>query len=66
MRYVFSTARLFDRFKEIFEFLFIWVNMNHVQLHICWLNKDVALKLHGGVEFDLLAILDVRGYSKEI
>ena len=40
--------------------------MDYVQLYISWLNKVVVLKSPGGVDFALVAILNVSGYSNEV
>ena len=65
--YLFSITHFFDKFKENFWiFLFIWANMDYVQLHISWLNKKVVLKSPGGVDVVLVAVLDASGYSKEV
>ena len=38
--YFFSNAHTFGKFKEkLWFFLFVWLNVNYVQLHRSWLNK---------------------------
>ena len=39
--------------------------MDYVKLYISWLNKVVLLKSPGGVDFNLVAILNVSRYSNE-
>ena len=39
--------------------------MDYVQLYISWLNEVVVLKSPGGVDFDLVAFLNVSGYLNE-
>ena len=39
--------------------------MDYVKLYISWLNKVVLLKSPGGVDFALVAILNVSRYSNE-
>ena len=63
--YLFSITH-FLNFENFWIFLFIWANMDYVQLHISWLNKEVVLKSPGGVDVVLVAVLDASGYSKEV
>ena len=65
-RFFFSITCLLNKFNEYFwilNFLFIWENIEYIQLYTSWLNKVDVMKSTGRADFALIAVLNASEYS---